>query len=161
MLDFAYTQILCQFILLYDRVFCWYIFVMNIFVIMCYIPVRNALFSFRIVFSGFVLLDCWIATDLCCRRGAKWRLKWRKSWCLSSPSELRRSRRRWVLIILIQCCGSGIRCLFDPWIRDPRWVKNLDPDSGPDCIFESLETIFRVKLLKKIRDPGWADRHPG
>jgi hypothetical protein len=18
-----------------------------------------------------------------------------------------------------QCCGSGIRCLFDPWIRDP------------------------------------------
>jgi hypothetical protein len=25
---------------------------------MCYIPVRNALFSFRIVLSGFVLLDC-------------------------------------------------------------------------------------------------------
>jgi hypothetical protein len=24
-----------------------------------------------------------------------------------------------------QCCGSGsgIRCLFDPWIRDPGWVK--------------------------------------
>ncbi len=23
-----------------------------------------------------------------------------------------------------QCCGSGsgIRCLFDPWIRDPEWV---------------------------------------
>jgi hypothetical protein len=20
--------------------------------------------------------------------------------------------------------GSGIRCLFDPWIRDPGWVKN-------------------------------------
>ncbi len=58
MLDFAYTKILCQFILLYDWVFCWYIFVINIFVIMCYIPVRNALFSFRIVFSGFVLLDC-------------------------------------------------------------------------------------------------------
>jgi hypothetical protein len=23
-----------------------------------------------------------------------------------------------------QCPGSGIRCLFDPWIRDPGWVKN-------------------------------------
>ncbi len=31
-----------------------------------------------------------------------------------------------------QRCGSGcgIRCLFDPWIRDPGWVKNQDPDSG-------------------------------
>jgi hypothetical protein len=29
-----------------------------------------------------------------------------------------------------QCCcsGSGIRCLFDLWIRDPRWVKNQEPD---------------------------------
>jgi hypothetical protein len=26
--------------------------------------------------------------------------------------------------------GSGIRCLFDPWIRDPGWVKNQDPDPG-------------------------------
>ncbi len=27
-----------------------------------------------------------------------------------------------------QCCGSGsgIRCLFDPWIRDQGWVKNQD-----------------------------------
>jgi hypothetical protein len=22
-----------------------------------------------------------------------------------------------------QCCGSGIGCLFDPWIRDPGWEK--------------------------------------
>jgi hypothetical protein len=29
-----------------------------------------------------------------------------------------------------QCCGSGIRCLFDPWIRDPRLGKNQDPDPG-------------------------------
>ncbi len=29
-----------------------------------------------------------------------------------------------------QCCGSGIRCLFDPWIRDPGWVKNQDSDPG-------------------------------
>ncbi len=28
------------------------------------------------------------------------------------------------------CCGSGIRCLFDPWIRDPGWVKSQDPDLG-------------------------------
>jgi hypothetical protein len=29
--------------------------------------------------------------------------------------------------------GSGIRCLYDPWIRDPGWVKKIkirirDPD---------------------------------
>jgi hypothetical protein len=31
-----------------------------------------------------------------------------------------------------QCCeyGSGIRGLFDPWIRDPGWVKDQDPDPG-------------------------------
>jgi hypothetical protein len=50
-----------------------------------------------------------------------------------------------------QCCeaGSGIRCLFDPWILDPGWVKN------PDHISESLETIFWVKILKFFdADPG-------
>jgi hypothetical protein len=26
--------------------------------------------------------------------------------------------------------GSGIGCLFDPWIRDPGWVKSQDPDPG-------------------------------
>ncbi len=30
----------------------------------------------------------------------------------------------------LQCCGSGIRCIFDPWIREPEWVKNQDPDPG-------------------------------
>jgi hypothetical protein len=31
-----------------------------------------------------------------------------------------------------QCCGSGsgIRCLFDPWIRDPGWIESQDPDPG-------------------------------
>ncbi len=45
--------------------------------------------------------------------------------------------------------GFGIRCLFDPWIRDPRWVKNQDPDprpgsgmNNPDHVSESLETKF-------------------
>ncbi len=31
---------------------------------------------------------------------------------------------------LSQCSGSGIRYLFDPWIRDPGWVKNQDPFRG-------------------------------
>ncbi len=26
--------------------------------------------------------------------------------------------------------GSGIRCLFDPWIRDPGWVKNQESGFG-------------------------------
>ncbi len=26
--------------------------------------------------------------------------------------------------------GSGIRCLFDPWIRDPGWVESQHPDPG-------------------------------
>jgi hypothetical protein len=26
--------------------------------------------------------------------------------------------------------GSGIRCLFYPWIRDPEWLKSQDPDPG-------------------------------
>jgi hypothetical protein len=41
-------------------------------------------------------------------------------------------------------------CLFDPWIRDPGWVKNQNPDPGsgmniPDHISQSLETIVWVK----------------
>jgi hypothetical protein len=39
-----------------------------------------------------------------------------------------------------QCSGSGIRCLFDSWIRDPGWVESQHPDRGsgmnnPDHIF--------------------------
>jgi hypothetical protein len=34
------------------------------------------------------------------------------------------------LRIRIRDLGSGIRCLFDPWIRDPGWVKSQDPDLG-------------------------------
>ncbi len=39
-----------------------------------------------------------------------------------------------------QCCGSGIRCFFDPWIRDPGCEKSQVPDPGcnPDHISESL-----------------------
>jgi hypothetical protein len=55
-------------------------------------------------------------------------------------------------IVADEACGSGIRCLFDPWIRDPGWVKNQDPGSGMnilDHISESLETIC------------WVKQHPG
>jgi hypothetical protein len=46
---------------------------------------------------------------------------------------------------------SGIRCLFDPWIRDPGWVESQHPDPGsgmnnPDPIFLSLKNIFFVFL---------------
>ncbi len=58
--------------------------------------------------------------------------------------------------------GSGIRCLYDPWIPDPRRAQNQYPDPGSragmnnlDHISESLETIFWVKILKFFgADPG-------
>jgi hypothetical protein len=50
------------------------------------------------------------------------------------------SVRKITPIIFYQCCRSGIRCLFDPWIR------LLDPGSWiPTHIFEILVTIFWVK----------------
>jgi hypothetical protein len=67
-----------------------------------------------------------------------------------------------VLRIRIQDPGSGIRCLFDPWIRDPGWVKK-DPGSGinnPENISKSLETIFWVKILK-LFDPDGKNSDPG
>jgi hypothetical protein len=55
-----------------------------------------------------------------------------------------------------QCCesGSGIRCLYDPWIRD-RQKQDPDPRSGSgmnnlDHISESLETNFRLKYLNYL-----------
>jgi hypothetical protein len=58
-----------------------------------------------------------------------------------------------VLRFRIRDLGSEIRCLFDPWIRDPGWVKNQDPDPGsrmniPNHISETLETVFWIKILK-------------
>jgi hypothetical protein len=56
--------------------------------------------------------------------------------------------------------GSGIRCLFDPWIQDP--------GSGMGIKSTSRSGFFGVKILKffdadpgsgmetgRIRDPGW------
>jgi hypothetical protein len=72
--------------------------------------------------------------------------------------------RLWYLYCPSSVADPGIRCLFDPWIRDPGWVKDQDPDPGsgygmniPDHISESLETIFCVKILKfysSDADPG-------
>jgi hypothetical protein len=65
---------------------------------------------------------------------------------------------------------TGSRCLFDPgiWVR----YKIRIPGSGmksPDHISGSLETIFRIKILKFFdADPGSGmekslirDKHPG
>jgi hypothetical protein len=89
-----------------------------------------------------------------------------------------------------QCCGSGSRiwCLFwPPWIQDPRYLKNQDPDpvfrmNIPDHISESLHNFWgwkylnlwcrsgsrirnlfdpgsRIRVWKiQIREPGWTSR---
>ncbi len=55
-------------------------------------------------------------------------------------------------------CGSGIRCLFDPWIRDSGWVKSQDPDPGWTTPIRELRNHFLVKILKffelRMQDPG-------
>ncbi len=57
-----------------------------------------------------------------------------------------------------QCCGSGIWCLFDPWIRDPGWVKKSGSGSGirdeqPWSYFLELRNHFFV-LKYFDADPG-------
>jgi hypothetical protein len=70
-----------------------------------------------------------------------------------------------------KCCGSGIQCLSDPWIRDPGsgMGKKLGSGSGMNnrgSYFRELKkTIFWVKILKFFdADPGWKNiliRDPG
>jgi hypothetical protein len=47
-----------------------------------------------------------------------------------------------------QCCGSGIRCFFIPWIRDPdlgcSGSRISDPVSGP---------FFGEIFLQKLQNP--------
>jgi hypothetical protein len=71
-----------------------------------------------------------------------------------------------------QCYGSGIGCLFDPWIRDPGWekVSIRIRDEQPGSYFLELRNhffaFFGVKILEfideypgmetvRIRDSGW------
>ncbi len=53
--------------------------------------------------------------------------------------------------------GSGIWCLFDPWIRDPEYVKSQDPDPGSgsgwttQIIFpRAWKLFFWVKYLNSL-----------
>jgi hypothetical protein len=64
--------------------------------------------------------------------------------------------------------GSGIRYLFDPWIRDPGWVKTkvririregiLD-EKKPGSYFLFWGKI--LKFLMRIRDPVWKNFRSG
>jgi hypothetical protein len=72
-----------------------------------------------------------------------------------------------------QCCGSGFRCLFDPWIRDPVWVKKTGSASGirirdeqPELYFRELRNNFLglnryVTVLKLMRIRDEKDSDPG
>jgi hypothetical protein len=75
-----------------------------------------------------------------------------------------------------QGCGSGfvIRCLFDPWILDPGWVKVRirTRDEQPGSYFLELRNHFLgfkyFNSLMRIWDPGWKKvgsgiryKHPG
>ncbi len=62
-----------------------------------------------------------------------------------------------------QCCGSEIRCLFDPWIRDPgsNMVKNQDPDSGWKSQITFPRELRNNFLGLKFLDSLYADPDPG
>jgi hypothetical protein len=49
--------------------------------------------------------------------------------------------------------GSGIRCLFDPWIRDPGWVKNQNPESGALLTPGDLGWFKKFRLRIRYPDP--------
>jgi hypothetical protein len=52
--------------------------------------------------------------------------------------------------------GSGIQCLFDPWILDPGWVQIRIRDEQPGSYFRELRHNFWIKILKFVdADPGY------
>ncbi len=53
----------------------------------------------------------------------------------------------------MQCCGSGIRCLFDPWNRNTGWVKSQDSDPGYRSGME--KSRIRVKSHGSATLVGW------
>jgi hypothetical protein len=55
-----------------------------------------------------------------------------------------------------QCCGSEIRCLFDPWIRDPKTATKERGEKNICCHtcfcshkFRKIEYYFIFEMLKK------------
>jgi hypothetical protein len=91
------------------------------------------------------------------RRGGAILLKHKKIWCKyryyqCAHSYLHRTlemKAYFRIMIPKQYCGSGsgIRCLFDPWIRDSGWVKSQDPDPGWKQFGSGMEK-------SRIRHPG-------
>jgi hypothetical protein len=73
----------------------------------------------------------------------------------------------WLPMPMSQYCGSGsgIGCLFDPWIRDPGWekVSIRIRDEQPGSYFLELRKHFfllflglkYLNSLMRIQDPGW------
>ncbi len=55
--------------------------------------------------------------------------------------------------------GSGIGCLFDPWIRDPGWEKvsiRIRDEQLGSYFLELRNHFFGVEILKLFdEDPGW------
>ncbi len=73
---------------------------------------------------------------------------------------------------LLKCCGFGIRCFSDPWIRDGKKSGSGSGMNIPDHISEILETVFWVKNtqilwcgsgsgIRNLFDPGSGIPDPG
>ncbi len=83
------------------------------------------------------------------------------------PFKRERGKKKSFGLNKIWCCGSGsgIRCLFDPWIRDPVWVKIQGPRSGSGMnIFLTLDPGFGMEKFASGMEKfgsGIRDKHPG
>ncbi len=80
--------------------------------------------------------------------------------------------RRWARVLSFrikyaQCCvtGSGIRCLFDPWIREPGSGMGKKSGSGSGIRDEQPESYFLLSYSLENNffdaDPGWKKLYPG
>jgi hypothetical protein len=53
------------------------------------------------------------------------------------------------------CSGLVFRCFFNPWIRDPGWEKNLDPDPRGTSQIIFPKQFSGLKILQFFdADPG-------
>jgi hypothetical protein len=73
---------------------------------------------------------------------------------------------------MIAVCSVADPVTFLPWIRDPGWVKSLDPDPDeqPESYFSELKNnFFGVKILYFFDEDSGSDmekilirdKHPG